>query len=72
MNYKSLKIQIWFFFMDNASTHKNKILIKKYFLRRNAIIYNCPYSPELNPIEFAFNKVKNAFKSKPMSSDDIV
>ena len=26
-------------------------------------IFNVPYSPELNPIEFAFSKIKSKFRS---------
>ena len=45
-------------FMDNASIHKTKDFMKKLAKYQN-ILYNSPYTPQLNPIEFAFSKIKN-------------
>ena len=45
-------------FMDNLSTHiseKSKVEMAKLGFRH---IYNVPYSPDFNPIEFVFSKVK--------------
>ena len=55
------------FFFDNASIHKSINLIKNKFKKEFGIIYNAAYSPELNPIEFAFCKIKNIFRGKPMT-----
>jgi transposase len=47
---------------DNARIHhSNKV--KKYCLDNNInMIYNPPYTPEFNPIELIFNKLKTEFK----------
>ena len=47
---------------DNARIHHSKIV--KEFSKNNDInlIYNPPYSPEFNPIELIFNKLKTEFK----------
>ena len=45
-------------FMDNLSAHKSdksKAEMTKLGFR---YIFNVPYSPEFNPIEFVFSKVK--------------
>ena len=47
---------------DNARIHHSKI-VKNYCLENNIkMIYNPPYSPEFNPIELIFNKVKTEYK----------
>lgn len=44
--------------MDNLSVHKNSFDIAK-FLRKGILIKYLPrYSPDLNPIEFMWSKVK--------------
>jgi len=45
------------FFMDNASIRKSK-LMKFYFMRGHSILFNAPYSPQLNPIELVFSLIK--------------
>ena len=47
---------------DNARIHQAKIV--KEFCKNNDInlIFNPPYSPEFNPIELIFNKLKTEFK----------
>ena len=50
-------------FMDNLSAHTSeraKTAMREYGFR---FIYNVPYSPEYNPIEFVFSQVKRNFKS---------
>ena len=45
-------------FMDNLSTHtskKSKEAMKRLQFR---YIYNVAYSPDFNPIEFVFSKIK--------------
>ena len=49
--------------MDNLSAHKSektKVEMSKLGFR---FIFNVPYSPEFNPIEFVFSKVKQKFRS---------
>ena len=50
-------------FMDNLSAHrseKSKVEAARLGFR---CIFNVPYSPEYNPIEFVFSKVKQKFRS---------
>lgn len=51
------------FLMDNASIHKSCVFKDKILSRFN-IIYNGPYSPELNPIEESFAKWKHLVRQK--------
>ena len=49
-------------FMDNLSAHrseKSKVEMARLGFR---CIFNVPYSPEYNPIEFVFSKVKQRFR----------
>lgn len=58
--------------MDNARTHHYKELVNeindKYTTTNNRIVYNVPYSPETNPIEYINNKVKHDLKSKSLKT----
>ena len=50
-------------FMDNLSAHrseKTKVEMARLGFRS---IFNVPYSPEMNPIEFTFSKIKAKFRS---------
>jgi transposase len=42
--------------MDNLSVHK--LLASAKRLKRARVLYLPPYSPDLNPIEMAFSKLK--------------
>ena len=58
--------------MDNASIHKSKDFMQK-FIRYYNVLYNAPYTPQLNPIEFSFSKLKYLVKkAKPKSEKDLV
>ena len=49
-------------FMDNAKIHKTNIL-NAFLVKKNIkIIYNVPYSPKFNPIEYVFNTLKEQLK----------
>jgi transposase len=52
------------YLMDNARIHKSKELGKLIDNSKRKIIYNVPYSPENNPIEMVFSKVKLLVKKK--------
>lgn len=52
--------------LDNARIHTANIIKKgKYY---NNLIYNVPYSPETNPIEMVFSKIKNYVKKEDNST----
>jgi len=58
--------------MDNARIHHSKIL-KAYLDKHNLnIIYNVPYSPEYNPIENVFSKVKINLRKKANNEDKLI
>ena len=50
-------------FMDNLSAHKSEKSRAEMARLGFRCIFNVPYSPELNPIEFAFSKIKSKFRS---------
>ena len=58
------------YLMDNATIHKSKELRQLIDDNKRKIIYNVPYSPENNPIEMVFSKVKLLVKKK--RTNDIV
>jgi transposase len=47
------------YLMDNARIHKAKIINEHMEGLSNKILYNVPYSPETNPIEQSFSKIKS-------------
>ena len=58
--------------MDNLSIYKTKDFMQKLAKYQN-ILYNSPYTPQLNPIEFAFSKIKNKVrKDRPLSEKDLL
>lgn len=59
-------------FMDNASIHRTKDFMQKLEKYQN-IFYNSPYTPQLNPIEFAFSKIKSYVrKCKSTTEKDLI
>ena len=49
--------------MDNLSSHTSPKSTKKMRELGFRYIFNLTYSPEYNPIEFVFSKVKNKFRA---------
>lgn len=45
--------------MDNLSLHKNPEVLRYLEHRRCRVIFVPPYSPDTNPIEMAFSKIKH-------------
>jgi transposase len=55
--YNDVMRNVWFF-MDNLSSHIGKYT-RKYFRRKGLnVLFNAPYNPEYQPIEFYFNIIK--------------
>ena len=52
--------------MDNLSVHHNSEVLATMERLNFKYIFNAPYSPEFNPIEFVFAKVKRYFKSQKL------
>jgi transposase len=51
-----------YLFLDNACIHHSKI-VSKYVKDNNInLLFNVPYSPEFNPIEIMFSKLKSLVK----------
>ena len=50
-------------FMDNLSAHKSEKSKEEMARLGFRCIFNVPYSPEYNPIEFVFSKVKQKFRA---------
>ena len=49
-------------FMDNLSVHRSPKVLGKLDEYGIKYAFNLPYSPDYNPIEFVFLKIKQAFK----------
>jgi len=47
------------YFMDNAKIHKANQVMLNIFNKYQTTLYNAPYSPQLNPIEYSFSKLKS-------------
>ena len=54
--------------MDNMRVHKNKEVIELMDKLRITPIFSPPYSPDYNPIEFVFSKLKRIAKKKRMQN----
>ena len=50
--------------MDNLTVHKSHLVKDLYKQLDIKPIYNLPYSPEFNPIEAVFSKVKAYFNQR--------
>ena len=49
--------------MDNLSSHTSERSKQAMRDRGFRWVYNVPYSPEYNPIEFVFSQIKRTFKT---------
>ena len=50
---------LYFLWIMPVNINRSNLLVNREF----GIIYNCAYTPELNPIELAFCKIKNMFRA---------
>lgn len=57
------------FFMDNAKIHKSRDFMQKIVQRYYSILYNAPYSPQLNPIEYCFSQIKAHVRKANVKSE---
>lgn len=49
--------------MDNLRSHKNPKIVELFESKKAKVIYLPPYSPDLNPIEMMWSKVKALLKN---------
>lgn len=56
--------------MDNLSSHKSPRTRKAFKARGATLIYLPPYSPDLNPIEMIFSKIKQALRGLALRTQD--
>ena len=49
--------------LDNLSSHKGPRIAALIRAAQAELVYLPPYSPDLNPIELAFSKIKQALRS---------
>ena len=54
--------------MDNLRLHKNPEVIRFLRERRCRVVFVPPYSPDTNPIELAFSKIKHLVRKAAASS----
>ena len=52
--------------MDNLSTHKVKAAVDAVRAVDASVLYLPPYSPDLNPIEQVFSKIKTALRRREL------
>lgn len=50
--------------LDNARIHHSKIVKEYIDQSSNKLVFNVPYSPEYNPIEMVFSKIKTLIRKK--------
>ena len=55
-------------FMDNATIHKKPCVKEQWSKLNMEPIWNIGYSPEFNPIEAVFSKVKRLFNSQRLNN----
>lgn len=56
--------------MDNLSSHKGAPIRKAIQARGATLIYLPPYSPDLNPIEMIFSKIKQTLRGLALRTQD--
>lgn len=59
--------------MDNLSSHKSHAAVAIIESARAEVLYLPPYSPDLNPIEMVFSKLKQLIRAaKPREFSEII
>jgi transposase len=59
--------------MDNCSSHKVKDILQPIFDMNATVLFLPPYSPDFNPIEMSWSKMKSILrKSKPRTYDELL
>jgi transposase len=56
--------------MDNLQTHKTAGVVEAVADREARVLYLPPYSPDLNPVERAFSKVKTELRRRRLRTMD--
>jgi transposase len=56
--------------LDNLQTHKVRGVAEALAEREARLLYLPPYSPDFNPIEMAFSKVKNELRRRRLRTVD--
>ena len=59
-----------YFLLDNASIHHAKIIKECVSKTTNELLFNAPYSPEFNPIEKIFSKIKTIVRYKNNNNNE--
>ena len=66
--FKELLIKCWnqecCFFLDNATVHRKEDIVAAAEERNQAVLFNAPYSSEMNPIENFFGTWKGKIMDK--------
>lgn len=59
--------------MDNCSSHKVKGILQPIFDMKASVLFLPPYSPDFNPIEMSWSKMKSVLrKLKPRTYDELI
>jgi transposase len=59
--------------LDNLSVHKTAGALDPVYKKGASVMYLPPYSPDFNPIEFEWSKLKSVVRNmKPQNHDDLI
>jgi transposase len=61
-----------FFVMDNVKFHHSQVVLNTIKNTPHEILYLPPYSPFLNPIEYAFSKIKKSIGKNNLRNQEII
>lgn len=51
-------------FMDNARIHKHQMVLETFKAMKVHVLFNCQYSPWINPVEQLFGAIKKKLREK--------
>ena len=69
---QSLKLRNATLLMDNVAFHKTKDIRKFAQETHCGLLFTPPYSPQYNPIELAFSKIKAVYRKGCVTSENMV
>lgn len=55
--------------LDNFRAHKSKIVTESIKKTNNKFVFNIPYSPQTNPVEYIFSIIKRKLASKKVNNE---
>ena len=56
--------------LDNFRAHKSKIVTESINKTNNKFVFNIPYNPQTNPVEYIFSIIKRKLSNKKVNNED--